>query len=168
MKTRADLFIYLEKLGIAHTTYEHEPLFTVEQADKIAHSIPGCHIKNLFLKDANGGFWLLVAQAHTKIELKKVMQCIKAPKLRFADAQLLKEYLGVLPGSVTPFGLINDVHNKVGLILDHTIFENVMLCAHPLENNATTCIRITDFKKFLDALGYKPIILNLTDYTITR
>lgn len=101
MKNRTDLFEYLSQLGINTTTVEHEPLFTVEQADKIALSITGGHIKNLFLKDDKKQFWLLIAEAHAKVDLKKVGQALNAPKLRFTDADLLWQYLGVRPGSVT-------------------------------------------------------------------
>lgn len=77
MKTQRDLYDYFKNLEIKWTTHEHAPLFTVEQADTLVHTIPGCHIKNLFLKDDNGKFWLLLVQAHTKIELKKIMQLIE-------------------------------------------------------------------------------------------
>ena len=113
MKTKQDLLQYLDQLHITYKIYDHEPLFTVEQADKVAHSISGGHIKNLFLKDDSGQIWLISAEAHAQIELKKVGQVLKARKLRFADANLLMQHLGVLPGSVTPFGLINDPDHNV-------------------------------------------------------
>lgn len=155
MKTRLDLFEYLARLGIKTTTVEHEPLFTVEQADKIALSIPGGHIKNLFLKDDKKQFWLLVAEDHAKIDLKKVGQTLGAPKLRFADADLLWQYLGVKPGSVTPFALINDPEHKVKVVLDKTLLGFDTINAHPLENTATTSISLEDFKKFLQATGHE-------------
>lgn len=164
MKTRADLFVYFDQLGITYKTYEHEALFTVEQADAIAHNIPEIHIKNLFLKDDNGQLWLLVAEAHAKIELKKVMHCIKAPKLRFADAQLLMQHLGVSPGSVTPFALINDTQHTVKLILDQSILDSPLINAHPLENTATTSISLNDFGKFLKETGHQPLIIDLREY----
>lgn len=166
MKTKTDLFKLFDALGIAHKTYEHEPLFTVEQADTVAHAIAGTHIKNLFLKDDNGQLWLIVAEAHAKIELKKVVQLLKAPKLRFADAQLLMQHLGVMPGSVTPFGLINDVDHTVNVVLDHTILNGEIINAHPLENNATTAVSVEDFKKFLMTTKHNPIIINFLLGTI--
>lgn len=166
MKTKTDLFKLFDELGIQHKTYEHEPLFTVEQADKVAHSIPGTHIKNLFLKDDNGQLWLLVAESHAKIELKKVSQVLKAPKLRFAVANLLMHYLGVTPGSVTPFGLINDPDNTVKVVLDHTILEGEIINAHPLENNATTAISVEGFMKFLMTTQHKPISIDFSRGTL--
>lgn len=164
MKTRLDLFEYLAQLGINTATIEHEPLFTVEQADKIALSIPGGHIKNLFLKDDNKQLWLLVADAHTKIDLKKVGQLLNARKLRFADADLLWQSLGVKPGSVTPFALINDPEHKINVVLDKAILDLDILNAHPLENTATTSISLDEFKKFLDASGHKIQVIDLQAY----
>jgi Ala-tRNA(Pro) deacylase len=132
----------------------------------VAHSIPGTHIKNLFLIDANGQLWLLVTEAHAKIELKKIAQLLKAPKLRFADAQLLMEHLGVTPGSVTPFGLINDANHNIKVIVDATILTGEIINAHPLENSATTSISIDDFNKFLSTMGHRIIVINLEHYTL--
>lgn len=166
MKTRLDLLEYLAQLGIKTTTVEHEPLFTVEQADKIALSIPGGHIKNLFLKDDKKQLWLIIAEAHAKIELKKVGQVLNAPKLRFADADLLWQSLGVKPGSVTPFALINDSEHKINVVLDKTVLSYEIINAHPLENTATTSISRADFKKFLHATGHKLLVIDLTHYAI--
>lgn len=166
MKNRLDLFEYLAHLGISTTTVEHEPLFTVEQADKLASGIPGGHIKNLFLKDDNKQLWLLVAEDHAKIDLKKVGQLLNARKLRFADADLLWHTLGVKPGSVTPFALINDLDHKVNVVIDKTLFDCNIINAHPLENTATTSILLADFKKFLDATGHQVHIIDLNNYEI--
>jgi Ala-tRNA(Pro) deacylase len=167
MKTRTDLFSYFDQLGIAAQTYEHKPLFKVGETDEVADAIPGVHIKNLFLKGEGDQFWLLVAEQHAKIELKKVMLALNIRKLRFADADHLLHYIGVTPGSVTPFGLINDPEHKVRVILDHSLFDHAMINAHPLENNATTSISLEDFKKFLRATGHQPMIINLADYTVS-
>lgn len=167
MKTRLDLFEYLAQLGISTTTVEHEPLFTVEQADKLASNIPGGHIKNLFLKDDKKQLWLIVAEDHAKIELKKVGAALNTKGLRFADAQLLWQTLGVKPGSVTPFALINDPDHKVKVLLDSTLLDCDIINAHPLENTATTSIAVADFKKFLKSTGHKIQIIYLADYTLS-
>lgn len=166
MKTRLDLFEYLAQLGITTTTVKHEPLFTVEQADKLASDIPGGHIKNLFLKDDNKQLWLLVAEDHAKVDLKKVGQLLNARKLRFADADLLWQTLGVKPGSVTPFALINDPDHKVKVVLDKTLLDCAIINAHPLENTATTSISRDDFKKFLAATGHQVQVIDLENYLI--
>lgn len=166
MKTKQALLHYFDQLAIPYKMYDHEPLYTVEQADAIALSIPGGHIKNLFLKDDSGQLWLISAEAHAQIELKKVSQLLKARKLRFANSDLLMEHLGVLPGSVTPFGLINDPNHTVRFVLDKAILGFDVINAHPLENNATIGIAIKDFKRFLQALGVKPEIIDFQKYTI--
>ena len=107
------LFNKLEKLNIPYKTYFHEPLFTVEQAMKVASEIPGAQCKNLFLKDSKNNVYLLVAVHDTKVPLKKVSKFIQAPELRFAQEDLLQHFLGVQPGAVTPFGLMHDHEKKV-------------------------------------------------------
>jgi Ala-tRNA(Pro) deacylase len=168
MKTRLDLFEYLAHLGISTTTVEHEPLFTVEQADKLASDIPGGHIKNLFLKDDKKQLWLIVAEDHAKIELKKVGTALNTKGLRFADAQLLWQTLGVKPGSVTPFALINDPDHKVKVIIDKTLLDCDIINAHPLENTATTSIAVADFKKFLEAIGNAIQIIDLSKNALIK
>lgn len=168
MKTKQDLLHYFDQLNIAYKAYAHEPLYTVEQADAIALSIPGGHIKNLFLKDDSGQLWLISAEAHAQIELKKVSHLLKARKLRFANADLLMKHLGVLPGSVTPFGLINDPNHTVRFVLDKAILGFNVINAHPLENNATMGISIDDFMRFLQALGINPLIIDFQTYTINN
>lgn len=162
--TKQELFKELNQRGIVYTLHEHEPLFTVEQAKKIGITIPGGHIKNLFLKDDNGKFWLIVAHEDTKIELKKVAQLLAAPKLRFADEQLLAKYLGVKPGSVTPFALINDVAHSVTMILDVALSNYETINAHPMENDATISVSQPDFKKFLNYIQHEPIIIDFNTY----
>lgn len=166
LHTKQELFNRLSSLHINYKLHEHEPLFTVEQAQKIYDTIPGAHVKNLFLKDDNGKFWLIVVQTHTKIELKKVAQLLNAPKLRFADEQLLMQYLGVKPGSVTPFALINDQAHKVQLILDSTLSNFPTINAHPMENDATIGVSQSDFKKFLKYTQHEPIVIDLSSSEI--
>lgn len=166
MKTNQDLIKYFDQHHIVYKIYDHEPLYTVEQADALALSIPGGHIKNLFLKDDSGKLWLISAQAHALIDLKKVSQLLNARKLRFANADLLMQHLGVLPGSVTPFALINDPNHNVHFVLDNAILSFDNINAHPLENTATVGISMADFNKFLQSLGIKPIIIDFQTYTM--
>lgn len=168
LHTRQELLDKLTSLNIKYKLHEHEPLFTVEQAQKISLEIPGGHIKNLFLKDDNGKFWLIVAQDNAKIELKKVAQLVNAPKLRFAHEQLLMHHLGVKPGSVTPFALINDKEHQVQVILDATLDSFEIINAHPLENDATISVSQSDFNKFLEYTGHKPIIIDFNTYELSR
>ena len=153
MKNKLDLFKYLNDLKINFHTYDHEPVYTVEQAKKICDFIPGCHCKNLFLKDKENKFWLVVAKNTTKIDLKKLAKHFKAGSFRFAKEEDLKNCLGVTIGSVTPLGLINDNKNEVSVIIEKNLFDCKLLNFHPLTNDATTSISNEDFKKFLNSLG---------------
>lgn len=157
------LYLKLNELSIAHTTYQHEPLFTVEQALKVASEIPGANCKNLFLKDRKGNLYLVIAVHDTVIQLKKLSKHISAPELRFASPELLKETLGVEPGSVTLFGIINDHAHKVIVIVDSNLFKHERVGFHPLTNTATTVIASQDINKFIDACENKRIIVNFEE-----
>ncbi len=160
MKTKQELFDYLKSLSIRTQTYAHEPLYTVEQAEKAVGFLPGGHVKNLFLKDDKNRLWLVSALTSTAIKLKDIEKAFSAPKLRFAQADLLKQYLGLLPGSVTPFGLINDTDHKVTVILDKKLFDYELINIHPLSNDATTSIAPHDLKNFLDSLGAQIFVVD--------
>ncbi len=155
-----ELFGLLDKLGIHYTNYAHEPLFTVERAKTAAAHIPAAWVKNLFLKDSKKQLYLVVALADTKISLKELGKKLGAPELRFADAELLKQYLGVEPGSVTPFGLMLDTDQSVVVILDKSLFEKEAVGVHPLANNATTVISPQDLKKFVVVCGNPLVEIN--------
>ena len=148
-------------------TYHHEPLFTSEQALKVSSTIPGAKCKNLFLKDSKSKLYLLVAIHDTAIHLKKLSKFIKAPELRFASPELLKEYLGVEPGSVTPFGLINDAQRAVTIILDAKLLEYEYAGFHPLVNTATTVILVDDFKKLIEFWNNNSLVINFSEVEST-
>jgi len=110
---RKRLFARLEELGIASTTVEHDPMFTVEQSQALRERIPGAHTKNLFLTDKDGRVALVVAKDETRVELKLVASRLGFGRLSFGNAELLAKLLGVAPGSVRPFALINDCEARV-------------------------------------------------------
>src|SRR5687767_12892771 len=99
----ADLLAYLERLGIAATTVEHPPLFTVEQSRALRGEIPGAHTKNLFLKDKKDAVFLVVAEEDSEIDMKGLHGRIGSARLSFGKPELLGELLGLSPGAVTPF-----------------------------------------------------------------
>jgi Ala-tRNA(Pro) deacylase len=154
--TKETLLQKLNTLGINGKVYEHEPVFTVEEAIKVVADlhIPGTGVKNLFLKDSKKNVYLIVAVDNAKIQLKEVGKKIGAPELRFTDAHMLQEYLGVTPGSVTPLALINDTKRAVKVIFDSMLFEQTLLQVHPLVNTATVVITPNDLKKFIAATGH--------------
>ncbi len=152
MMTETKLFDHLKELKIEYTLYTHEPVYTVEQAQKTTH-VPGVGVKNLFLKDDKKRLYLVVAQFDTMIALKKLAKKLYAPKLRFAQADLLKKYLGVEPGSVTPLGLINDTNHEIMVIFDAALLDNDLIGVHPLRNNATVTLTPHDLKLFVEHIG---------------
>lgn len=153
MNSEQKLYDLLKELSISYQIYEHEPLFTVEQSEKVAGYVPGTHCKNLFLKDDKKRFWLLVAYNMAPIELKKVAKDLDAKGLRFAQPELLEHYLGLKPGSVTPFGIINDTEHVVHVILDESLLSADLLSFHPLRNTATLTISPQDLLAFIKHQG---------------
>jgi Ala-tRNA(Pro) deacylase len=157
--SRADLMSYLEQLGIETTTIEHPPLFTVEQSRALRGEIAGGHTKNLFLKDKKDAVFLLVAEEEAELDMKGLHRRIGSARLSFGKPELLAELLGVIPGSVTPFGVINDRERRVTVILEAGLMRHERLNFHPLENSATTTIRRDDLLAFLRATGHDPSVL---------
>jgi Ala-tRNA(Pro) deacylase len=154
-----DLFARLDALGVAHKTYQHQPVFTVAESAAIKLQMPGGHTKNLFLKDKKGGLFLLCALAETKIDLNAAGKAMGAGRPSFAGPDLLMDALGVHPGSVTVFALINDPLNRVRLALDAALFEHDPINFHPLRNDATTAISPSGLLRFLSNTGRRPIFL---------
>ena len=157
-----DLFAKLEALGIRTTTVRHPPLFTVEQSKSLRGELPGGHTKNLFLKDKKDRMWLVTAEEDRGIDLKALGTALGAQgRVSFGSPERLMRYLGVEPGAVTPFGLVNDAEGQVSFVLDEGLLRHDVLNFHPLTNAATTAIARVDFLRFLDAIAHKPRILAL-------
>lgn len=157
--TPEDLFARLDALGIAHGTTRHRPVFTVEEGRDLKAQMPGGHSKNLFLKDKKGALFLLCALSDTAIDLNAVSKLIGAGRFSFGSAELLMAHLGVTPGAVTLFALINDPERRVRLILDEGFFDHQLVNFHPLRNDATTAITPAGMLRFVSALGRTPIRL---------
>ena len=154
MDSRSKLFSLFDTLGIEHTTIEHQAIFTVSDAHLVADKIPGAHTKNLFLKDDHKQFWLISALQDTQINLRALAKSFLAKNLRFAQPELLRQYLNVEPGSVTWFALLNDKNNSVNAVLDKAIFNHDLIGFHPLENTATTIIKPDSLIQFVQALNH--------------
>lgn len=166
--TREDLLGRLDELGIGHVTHEHPPVFTVEEAQAHTAHLPGGHCKSLFLKDKKGGLWLLVCLDARRIDMNRLAKVLGCPRLSFGKAELLERVLGVTPGSVTPFALINDRDLSVRPLLDRAMLEHERLNYHPLANTATTTIAAADLVRFVESCGHSPRILDLDAEGIDR
>ena len=154
-----ELFAYLDSLGIAHKTVTHPAVFTVAEAAELRGNVPGAHTKNLFLRDKKGTPFLVVALENTVIELKSLHRRLGATgRFSFGSPELMRELLGVEPGSVTPFSVINDRGHCVTVVLDAAMTAHEVLNFHPLVNTATTTISRDGLLKFLEGTGHQPRI----------
>jgi Ala-tRNA(Pro) deacylase len=151
MLSPQQLFTRLDKLGLGHRTVEHAPVFTVEQAKEHRGVLPGHHIKNLFLRNKKEAMWLVVALEDRAIDLKRLGEVLGAGRLSFGSPDRLRRHLGVEPGSVTPFSVINDPDHQVTLVLDRGLVEGGPINAHPLVNTMTTAISLADLRRFFEA-----------------
>lgn len=168
MKTRADLTAFFDAHGIAHATLDHPPVFRVGEGEEIKKGLPGAHTKNLFLKDAKGRLWLISAADTTVIDLKRLHTVIGSARLSFGSAELLEETLGVTPGSVTAFALINDAEHRVTFVLDKVLAEADQVNFHPLANTATTTVDREGLRRFLAALGISPIVVDFPAMSVVE
>jgi len=148
-------------LGIETTCYEHPAVFTVAESNQLDIDMPGGHTKNLFLKDKKGKFWLVVALQDSAINLKTLHATIGSARLSFGKPEALRDLLGVEPGSVTPFALINDSACRVNVVLEQAMMEQPLLNFHPLRNTATNSILPDDLLRFIASCGHSPQILAL-------
>lgn len=159
--TREELYALFDRLGVAWRTMDHPPVFRVEERrEEIRAAMPGGHTKNLFLKDAKGQAWLISALGETRIDLKTLHKVMGSARLSFGSEALLWELLGVRPGSVTVFALINDREHRVRLVLDRALFDHDLVNFHPLSNDATTAIASRDLLTVVRALGYEPQVVD--------
>jgi Ala-tRNA(Pro) deacylase len=158
--TPQDLLAWLEGHGIAQKTLWHEPVFRVEEGLEIKAQLPGGHTKNLFLKDAKDQLWLISALGETQIDLKRLPKVIGSARLSFGSAALMEQALGVTPGSVTAFALINDAARQVRFVVDAALMAADPVNFHPLTNAATSAVSQADFRRFLALLGVEPQIVD--------
>jgi Ala-tRNA(Pro) deacylase len=161
--TPADLFAFLDSLGIAYRAVTHPAVFTVEEGRALLGEIEGGHSKNLFLRDKKGTAYLVVALGDADIELKSLHRILGASgRFSFGSAELMGELLGVEPGSVTPFALLNDTAHRVTVVLDSAMMAHALLNFHPLVNTGTVTIARDGLVKFLEATGHQPRIVALS------
>ena len=160
--TRETLFEYLDTLGISHSTVDHDPIFTVEEGREIKASMPGGHTKNLFLKDKQGRLFLVCALGETPIKVNRLHPVLECKRLSFGKPDLMEQHLGVTPGSVTLFSVINDQDGAVTLVIDQTLMDHDIVNFHPLLNDATTAISSDDMIVFAKATNHEPIILDFS------
>ena len=144
----------LKGLGIAYTKHEHPPVYTVEEAEKHWENITGAHCKNLFIRNKKGkNHYLVIVKSEKRVDLKSLTSRLGEDRLSFASPERLMRYLGLEPGAVSPFGLINDKENAVVVLIDQDLKDANSVNFHPNVNTATVGIAFVDFEKFLDHCG---------------
>ena len=154
MNPEKALFELFDQLNINYKNYEHPPVFAAEEAVGICDHIPGAHCKNLFLKTKKNEYFLVVMLDEPSLDLKKFSEQIGVSRFSFASAERLKMALNVLPGSVTPFALMNDCQRIVKVFLDSEMMKHKILNYHPMRNDMTTGVSRDDFLKFLNKTGH--------------
>jgi len=160
--TPDELCTRLSESGIAFQRTDHPAVFTVAETAPHRDAMVGHHTKNLFLKDKKGRLFLVSAEAHARIDLKRLHETLGASgRLSFGSAELLQEKLGVTPGSVTAFAIVNDRDQTVTMVLDANLMTGEDLNFHPLINTATLRIGRDDLLAFLRGTGHEPLIVDL-------
>ena len=154
--TADDVLTALAELGIEAQTADHPPVFTVEEAKALRGTLEGAHTKNLFVRDKKGAMCLVVALEDRAVDLKALAPKIGFKRISFGSADRLMKYLGVIPGAVTPFGVINDHDGAVRVALDQGLKDHEVWNFHPLDNAKTTTIRRDDMLYFLESVGHVP------------
>jgi Ala-tRNA(Pro) deacylase len=161
--TEQDLHARLAALGIAATTVRHPPLHTVEESKRLRGDLTGGHCKNLFLTDRKAALLLVVVLEDREVDVNRLHRRLGLPgvgRLSFGKPDLLMEVLGITPGAVTPFALINDAAGRVTVVLDRAMLSFPRLNYHPLTNTATTSVTPDDLLRFVRACGHEPRILD--------
>jgi Ala-tRNA(Pro) deacylase len=171
--TPEELFARLDALGIRFESHHHRALFTVAESKELRGQLPGAHCKSLFLKDKKGVLWLVVALEDRRLDMKALGDIIGSARLSFASPARLMAHLGVAPGAVTPFALINQRDHRSGeprvrVVLDAGMMEAALVNFHPLVNTATIAVTPADLLRFLSDCGSDTVTLDLTPATVDR
>ena len=168
MLTKTDLFELLSKKNKDFQIHDHEPLFTVEDSENLRGEIKGAHTKNLFLKNKKNNFFLFSCDENANIDLKQFSKSIKAKNLSFANEEYLERFLGIKPGSVSPYALLNDKNNVVEFYLDEKLYKSEVINFHPLINTTTITIKTSEFINFLLENKKNVHIFSLDSYSTVK
>lgn len=156
--TAEDVLNALAELGIEQQTIEHQPVYTLEEAKAVHHEASAIHTKNLLLRNKKGHLFLVMVEQDRAVSLEGLRDTLKlrGGQLAFAGADRMEQFLGVVPGSVTPLAIINDPSNNVEVIIERALFDEEWIYVHPCRNTQTTRIRTADLKSALQAWGHEP------------
>lgn len=154
MNGQPELYKTLNELNIPFEYYEHPAAPTIEEAKKYWKDLVATHCKNIFFRNHKGNRHYLVVLEHTnQLAIRDLEIKLKQGKLSFASPKRMLKYLGLTPGSVSPFGLINDKENHVHVFLDENLKKSETISFHPNINTASIVISYTDFERYLNSIG---------------
>jgi Ala-tRNA(Pro) deacylase len=157
--TSDELLARLASLGIPTTTHEHPPLHTVEEAKRLRGELPGGHVKNLFLRGKHDRYWLFTTLEDATVDLKALGRQLDAGRFSFGTAAALEQFLGILPGAVSPLAAVNDSAGNVTVVLDEALLAVEPINLHPLRNDRTTALAPRDLVRFLETCGHPPRVV---------
>ena len=166
MLTKTQLLELISEKGQEFQIHNHAPLYTVEDSEKLRGQINGSHTKNLFLKNKKNNFFLFSCDENAVVDLKRFSKSIDAKNLSFANKEYLEKYLGIKPGSVSPYALLNDIENIVTFYLDEKLAKSDIINFHPLINDTTITVKTKDFINFIVENKKKINIFSLESYSI--
>lgn len=159
---RDQLLAFLQEKGIEARTVDHPPLATVADSQALRGELDGGHTKNLFLKDKKGRHFLVSVEEEAVVDLKTIHGLIGGSgRVSFGSPEAMEAYLGVKPGAVTLFGVVNDADKKVTVVIDEGLLAHETINAHPLVNTATTAVSRADMLRFLELVDHKPLVLKV-------
>ena len=168
MLTKNELLELLRGKGLNFQIHNHKPLYTVDDSESHRGNLDGAHTKNLFLKNKKDMFFLFSCDENANIDLKRFSKSIDAKNLSFANESYLEKYLGIKPGSVSPYALINDKQSIVNFYLDEKLFKSDLINFHPLINTTTITTKTVDFINFILENNKKINIFSLESYSIVK
>ena len=168
MYNSLELIELLKKEKYEIEVHQHDPLFSVEDSKKLRGKINGAHSKNLFLKNKKNEFFLLSCEEADRIDLKKISKSLDLGNISFAKQEYLEQYLKIKPGSVSPFGLLNDVESFVNFYLEQTLYESKFVNFHPLINTFTITIETKKFIEFMIEKNKKIHIFSSAEGTVLK
>lgn len=162
MDRKEKVFKVLTELNIDYSLTMHPPVPTVQEAEKYWANIESAHCKNLFFRNHKGNkHYLVLIDYRQTLVIKDLEQRLKQGKISFSSAKRLDKYLGLEAGSVSPFGLINDIENHVHVFIDKNLEHVEKISFHPNDNTATLVLSFKNFIKFLDWSGNSYEFINL-------
>ena len=150
MNPAPPVYAALDALGIAYQRFEHPPVFTSEEADIHWRDLPGVPCKNLFLRNKKGNHhYLVILEISKKADLREIVRFVNDDRLSFGSPDRLMAELGLTPGSVSPFGLINDSDGSVVVLVDEDLRGAEGLIFHPNINTASVVLSWEGLERFL-------------------